>query len=113
MSFKKALDVIRNLPEERRAFIKGRYFGDQLCCAIGALLLDEAGNPLVPNDSDYIKVFAKNPLVSERLASLDLTINEALNLQEINDFCQVYTVEQRYKLVVQWLETQVEKEGAV
>ena len=114
MSYKKALNVLRALPDKR--LIKGAYesyVGNTPCyCAVGALLKEDPQNDAVFELYNQASIGALYAVHREALTeATGLTLGEAVRLQEVNDENSHESMEVRYRRVLAWLQARVQEEG--
>lgn len=117
MSYRKALDVLRNY--EPKALIAGDYRDkDGACCAIGVLV--PATGEAIANIKTLMH---ERPKVAQAIEALGMTPEEAIALQDVNDgygeISEVdesgdvdgdYSDEARYQAVIAYMASHVAAE---
>ncbi len=102
--FQKVISILEALPKNKQRFGRYAYKNAQgNCCVLGAIVpeLQDLGKS---QTSIYWLSRSTNNL-ENRLLELDLSLNEAINLQRFNDK-KYRNMAERYRKVLEWLKEQ-------
>lgn len=114
MSYKKALERFKAVPEEDRRLAVGFYSAGTIkpnFCAIGVVCPATRELPLEDCCTEIEALFNAFDSIAVAIGETGMTIAEAQKLQAKNDSLVAYNHRLRFNRVLNWLEEQVAKEA--
>ena len=112
MSYLKIREILRQLPEVERRFVKGEYWNEQkeCACVIGALIPAATGHSGELNEDNIEGLIENDPDVAAYVDEQGFDVVDLAQLQKTNDYF-IGTEEARYVRVMHWLDEMIEKES--